>query len=119
MCADISGVVNTINAHRYRYANEDELQEGILRALLAQGFAPTREVRLAPHERIDLMVEKVGIEVKVDGPLQRVWGQLERYAQSPSVEGLVLVTTKVIHLGVPRELSGKPVHVVRIRGPLA
>ena len=117
----IAAVVQAIRAHRYRYANEDDLQEALYRMLRGEGFRPKREVRLAPRDRVDLMVGHVAIEVKVDGRLRDVELQLRRYADCRDVNALVLVTTRITHLDVPRELNGKPVQVVSLlaQGALA
>ena len=100
-----------LRRHRYVYASEDQLQQQLADVLAAAGLRVHREVRLTEHERIDLMVGDVGIEVKVKGqrtPLR----QLGRYAEHPSVQGLLLVTTRAATL--PATLRDKPVAVVSL-----
>lgn len=69
------------------------------------------------RDRVDFLVPKgIAIEVKVGGGLAEVTRQLHRYAQHAQVSALVLVTTRALHLGVPRQLNGKPVDVVHVTG---
>ena len=112
------------------WANEYDLQAALAEALArVPGATVTREVRLqSPTDRIDLTAEfgladfggsvdaetRIGIEVKVKGALAAVVRQLTRYAKDPSIDGLILVTTKASHHAVPRELEGKPVRLVSL-----
>lgn len=116
-------VANSIRARRYRYANEDELQEGIFRVLRADGFLAEREVRLGARDRIDLLVRlvaagnvscTVGVEVKVDGQSAAVLRQLRRYAAHAALDRLVLVTTVARHLQLPDVVDGKPLTTVSL-----
>jgi hypothetical protein len=109
-------VAAVIKAQRYRYSGEAQLQEGIAGALAAAGITAVREVHLAGPDRIDFMAGALGIEVKVAGQSASVARQLARYAKSPEVEELMLVTTRARHRSVPREIGGKPVHVVLLSG---
>ncbi|MGH2878927.1 MAG: hypothetical protein ACRDK4_04880 [Solirubrobacteraceae bacterium] len=111
VCAPI---VEALRAVRFNYGDEDRLQEGIAAALAAVGFDVEREVRLSARDRIDLLVGRVGIEVKVAGSPGSVANQLLRYAKSDRIDGLVLVTSRVRHLA-PMVL-GKPIEVVQLAG---
>lgn len=84
-------------ATRFRHGNEDELQRGIAEALQRAGFAVQREAYIGVGERIDLLVQRIGIEVKVKGPTAEVRRQLTRYARSGAVDFLILVSTKAHH----------------------
>jgi hypothetical protein len=106
---------------RFRYANEIELHAGISALLNEHGITVTpadREVRLSARDRIDFLLPTgLGIEVKVDGTPGEVWRQMSRYAGHDRVVGLLLVTTRARHaVGVPTELSNRPVSVVVLRG---
>lgn len=79
-------VVAAIHANRYRYANEGDLQQGLAVALERSGLTPAREVRLSPRDRIDLLVDGVGIEVKVASSTASVLRQLTRYAASDRLQ---------------------------------
>lgn len=106
-----------IEAHRFRYANEDELQEGIAAVLTSKGVAVEREVRLSTFDRIDLLIGDVGIEVKVTGAGSSVGRQLARYATSDRIAGLILVTNRLRHLKLAGVSHGKPVLVVPVVNP--
>jgi hypothetical protein len=107
-------VLAVLRGHRFRYTNEDELQEGIAAALDASGLKPLREVRLSDADRIDLFVDPVGIEVKVAGSQTHPWDQLKRYASHDAIQSLILVTNRPYTL--PDEVGGKRLRVVSLAG---
>lgn len=111
--AEISTI---IQAHRYRFENEDELQGHIEAVLLANGVDCIREVRLNDHDRADLMADKILIEVKIGTSRAGVIRQLHRYSLCDGVSEIVLVTSKSNHLGMPREMNWKPIHVASLLG---
>lgn len=93
-------------------STEKELQDEIASTLKLAGWTVEREVELVPGDRIDFLVGDVGIELKMSGATMAVTRQLHRYLGSPRLSGLILVTTKMRHRAVARELQGKPVAVV-------
>jgi len=102
ICASLRGV-------QFHFSNEKELQDGIAQRLTAPGIAFLREVVLSPGDRIDFLVDRIGIEVKVDGSLSQVIRQLWRYAQRPEISALILVTSRAKHGPIPPAMNGKPV----------
>lgn len=122
---DISaaGLATIISAHRFRWASETDLQEGLAQCLAEYGYPVEREVRLSGRDRIDLLVHRTGIEVKVAKPgtatpIERVLAQLGRYAQSDQVDELVLVSTSARHRIVPQTVGGKPLRAVVLQSGL-
>lgn len=107
-------VLAVIRGHRFLYTNEDELQEGIATALERAGLDARREVRLGDRDRIDLLVEDVGIEVKVRGSASAAYAQLQRYAAHDDVAHLVLVTT--LWQRLPQDAGGKPLTTISLAG---
>lgn len=67
----------------------------------------TREYYLTPADKIDFIFLEsgLGVEVKIKGQQSSIIRQLERYADSPLIVDLLLVTGKSVML--PRELKGK------------
>lgn len=102
-----------VRAHRFCYADEYSLHEGLEQAFSAAGLDVQREVSLNPSGRIDFLVDRTGIEVKVAGSTEVVTRQLARYA--PHVDDLVLVTTKARHRDVPTVIGGKSVRTIVLR----
>lgn len=99
----LSAVAAVVRGYRFTYATEKQLQDGIETALRGAGWEPGREVTIAgPGKanagRIDLLVERIGVEVKIQGGANAVAHQVQRYLQSPDLDGVVLVTGKVAHL---------------------
>lgn len=101
-----------IRSHRFRYADEDQLQEGIAAVLEGAGLEPQREVRLGDRDRIDLMVGSIGIEVKVAGSVSSAFEQLQRYAEHEEVDALILVTSRYQRL--PDKAGGKPLSTISL-----
>ncbi len=107
----------TLERVRLPAATEAALQEAIASSFRAAGIAFEREVSLSSKDRIDFLVEgRVGLEVKIVGGLSEVTRQLHRYAQSERIEALILVTTRMRHRALERELNGKTVDVVHLIG---
>lgn len=114
LSATVTGVVAVIAAHRFGHVTEAELQEGLAEVLTRAGYSVEREVRLGARDRIDLLVDRVGIEVKVGGSVGDVVRQLERYAGSVRLDALVLASSRRHHLAMPAGLNGKPIVVVSL-----
>lgn len=106
----IRNLYTILAAHRYSWQTEDDLQLAI-EELLAVTTPYRREVRLSLSDRIDFLVDGLGIELKVGGSLAEVTRQLHRYAQSDLILGLILVTTRSRHRVLPCEINGKPLLV--------
>ena len=114
-------VVDVLALADLRFQNEADLQQRMEAAFTAAGFLFDREVNLDGdrHNRIDfLMAGGLGVEVKAgkSSSTMDVTRQLLRYTHARAVTGLLLVTTRALHAGVPRELGGKPVDVYTVRG---
>lgn len=106
-------VVQALRASRFRVSTEAALQASIGEALASAGFAFEREVRLAPGERIDFLVDgRIGIEAKARYAKRATFRQLERYAAIAQVEALILITGTAI--GLPEEINGKPLFLVAL-----
>lgn len=107
-----------LGAYRYSFVNERDLQDGIAQVLRLRGIRFDRELRLAPEDVPDFMVDGTAVEVKVDGSLSAVTRQLHRYAQHKPVRALLLVTSLDRLSRLPEELNGKPVAVLSLLGGL-
>ena len=70
------------------------------------------EVRLSQASRIDFMIGKVGVEVKVKGVARSIFKQLQRYAQHDEVDCIILLTNK--SMGLPALIEGKPAYYVNM-----
>jgi hypothetical protein len=105
----ISGLVLRV---RMPMADEPRLRDLVERELRAAAIAYERESWLSGDDRIDFLCETgVGIECKSRGGRTGVLRQLSRYAASPDIASLVLVTTRLQHRGMPAALGGKPILV--------
>lgn len=98
------------------YSEEGALRDAIAGVL---GDAAVREAVVGPRERIDFLVGKMGIEVKVKGSRSEVTRQLFRYAECEGIDEILLVTTKMQHsLRMPSSMLGKPVAVIVLWGAM-
>lgn len=97
LAATREGVIAALRRWEFHYTDEHQLQAGLTEALEAAGYEPEREVRLTPRDRIDLLVDRIGIEVKVDGRAASVARQCARYLESDRIDQLILVTTRQRH----------------------
>jgi len=98
----------------FRYDDESGLQAGLALLFAANDIPFEREVRLSPESRIDFLVDRIGIEVKVDSSTPVVLRQLQRYALEERIGSLLLVTSRTRHKGMPEIINGKPLYVVHL-----
>lgn len=104
-----------LDGHRYIAPNEGGLQVEIARQLRASGVEFAREVVLDARSRIDFVVGRVGLEVKVDSFAAEIARQLQRYAESDRLDEILLVTTRFRHMPLSAAVFyGKPVTVLRL-----
>lgn len=101
-----------LKGYRFNYGNEAQLQEGIRLALEGKGIQFASEVSLTSHDRIDFMVGRTGVEVKVGHPTASVMRQVHRYAQSEQVDEILLITNRCRHAMVAQEINGKRIEVL-------
>lgn len=77
------------------------------------GMDFNHEYRLGKNSRIDFLVGDIGVEVKKGKPNRSsVLRQLEKYADSDEVQGLVLVIER--SMDIPKEINGKPCEVIAL-----
>lgn len=110
-----SAIETAVRGGRYTYSQETDLHLGLEAAMRAAGITPDPEVRITGG-RIDFLVGRVGVEVKIKGTRDALHRQLLRYAESPLVDELLVITTVRAHRGLPAELAGKPLSVLVIGG---
>lgn len=96
---------------RFSHVSEVDLHEQIASTLDNLGIDYRREVQIG-NGRIDFLAGGIGIEVKIKGGIGEVTRQLHRYAQSPLIDELLLVSTRSQHRNMPETMNSKPVGVV-------
>lgn len=113
-------VSNVLAHHQIAGVREVDVQRKILQILRTLGGSVERERTLDPNNRIDFVVSKgghvVGVEVKTAGDVAGVTMQLARYAAFDEIHGLVLATTRPALLDMPKDIEGKPLRTVLLRG---
>ena len=107
----LDDIIVCLRSQRLPCDSEMELQYGIGVALDRAGIEYSREHRLDRKNRVDFFANGIAIEVKIQGSAKNIYDQCWRYAEFPTVEAVVLVTSKTVTL--PDTLNGKPCRVVR------
>lgn len=102
-----------LGGRRYRYRDEASLHDALSAVLDAALVEHEHEVRIEGG-RIDFVVGKVGIEVKVKGSVEVLRRQLEGYSTDRDLNELLVVTTRPAHKTVPDRIGDKRVRVVDI-----
>lgn len=106
-----------LQSWRFPIADESLFQMCVAEVLERNGVEAEREYDLGPGRgRIDFYVHafKVGLELKVKGSPSDVARQLLRYATSPEIDTLILVTGRA-RLGVlPATLGGKRLLIMSV-----
>lgn len=112
----IDKVTDWLSQYEFGAASEEILHRAVHEALTVGGFESRPEFVLSPRDRIDfyLPASRIGIECKIDGSATEIMRQLLRYAESPQIGALILVTSRNKHR-VPPVLGSKPVRVVLTR----
>lgn len=112
--AQLAGILEPL---RTTWRTEADLQAAIEERLAdpEHGVAGAREVRLTDASRIDFVVTvdhlPIGVEVKTRGHVIAVARQVQRYARTDQLAGVLLVTTNPRHRALPEVLAGIPVRV--------
>ncbi|HXE05813.1 MAG TPA: hypothetical protein VN579_07495 [Bryobacteraceae bacterium] len=100
--------------HRFRYTSEGQLQDALEKLFISLELVFEREVRLNAADRPDFMIGSIAVEVKTKGSRSAAIAQMQRYAEHDRVSEIILVTSRAVHLDMPAELRGKPVHVAHL-----
>lgn len=109
-----------LDRHQFTVNNERELQDLLAVVFADAGLNMSREVVLSSSNRIDFVVDRIGVEVKTGGSWHTAARQVQRYAASEDVDAMLLVTTVYEHLrlGTMHSIGGKRVAVHYLRGAL-
>ena len=92
---------------------EAEFSRLVAERFVAAGVSFAAEVSLSAKDRIDFVVGRVGVELKVQASVAAMTRQLDRYAASDQIDWLVLVTaSRKLGLSMPGELRGKGITTV-------
>ena len=110
---DPESLISLIGSARLDLSTEGAVQRGLGRLLDEEGISYKAEVILAPSDRIDFLIGRVGVEVKIGHPRRAILRQLERYAGSDRIDALLLVSSAPFP-SAGFALNGKPVHIVSL-----
>lgn len=111
----VAEIAKLLPRFRYRFGRETELHAGIAAVLDQAGVAYQREAIAGPADRFDfLLADGVVIEAKCRGSAGDALRQVARYCERDDVTAVVLVSSRAWAIEPYLELSGKPVHVVKI-----
>jgi hypothetical protein len=105
-------LIRLVTGYKYMVAAEHEFQNGVAQVLELHGISHWREHDLGEEfGRIDfyLPATRIGMELKVKGSPSEVLRQLHRYALSPEIDALVLLTGRSRLSVAPAEINRKPV----------
>lgn len=105
-------LVALLRRHRVPLTTEHACQDAIEGVLGAAGIAYAREHSLGGFGRIDFLIGRIGLEVKVShiSSPREIHRQIARYCRSPEIEGLILATGRSVVLPV----MDKPVVVLSL-----
>jgi hypothetical protein len=114
--ADLRILYAFLAQFRFNYTSEAELQSGIQQALSASSYRVQREFRLEDLGRLDFLInDAIVIETKIGGSAAELMRQVSRYAQSQSVQAVLVITSRASHV-LPKSFNGKPVMVLSLLG---
>jgi hypothetical protein len=100
---------------RLIFNNEKQLQDEIAELLDRAKIQYAREFRVGRKCILDfLLIEsRTALEIKVKGAIEAdIMRQVHRYALLPTISEIIIIALRPFNM--PRELNGKPIHVVAI-----
>lgn len=103
-----------LEQYRLDASTEATLQDAIASVLTENAIPFEREARLDAYSRPDFMIGGVAVEVKIGGSWAALVRQLQRYAKHERVAEILVVSSRVRLVRVPRELAGKPIAVASV-----
>lgn len=106
-------LIRLIGSARVDLSTEAAAQRGLAKLFEAEGIPFEAELRLTAADRIDFLIGRVGVEVKIGQPRRAILRQLERYAGSDRLDELLLVSSAPFPSGGFRA-HGKPVFIVSL-----
>lgn len=109
---NLDEIVKILCTSRFSLESEKTTQAEIAKMLAANGIAHQREHGLSKGSIIDFMIDGIGIEVKLRAAPKAIFQQLLRYCQFEEVNGIILITNKMIKL--PATINKKPTHVINL-----
>lgn len=118
----LARIVEGIPRYSYSFAGERAFQDGVSTVLTLLEVPHQREVKRGSRDRFDFLCDgSIVIETKIKGSYSAAMRQSVRYLEHEDVHGVVIVTTRLwaadVRLGVRHHrISGKPVHVLGVRG---
>ena len=122
-CMAIDGLVFRFRRSTIPFGTEQAVQDAIEDLLEHEKLNYTREFAIG-RDRVDFLVDfridgnpfRIAIECKVAGGPSAVMEQLLRYAQSPDVDAIILVTSRNTHRFAVPTVNGKLFSVANVAG---
>lgn len=113
---NITDLLNALNATRFHFSTEDELQRGVAEKLTKLGIEFIREHQLDKRSRVDFYIPhlKVGIECKIAGSLAEIAAQVQRYCLHEDIASIIVISRRGNVAQIPDEVAGKPVHKITL-----
>lgn len=118
---DIDKIAGALSQITAVYRNEFDLQKAVGEVLAKFGSVQrevSRPCAAGAHfgrDRFDFFVDgHLVVEVKIDGSLSALTRQIVRYLAHADVKGVIVITSKSSHLGLLRDINGKPVRVAHL-----
>lgn len=111
----VRAVQSAVSGRRFRYDSEITLHAGLLLAMNEAGIRPECEARVVGG-RIDFIVDRLGIEVKIKGSASALQRQIGGYAADPRFDEFLVITTRPAHAALPASIGGKPIYLLPIGG---
>lgn len=104
-------VLRCLSRWEYDLSTEKALQSDVAKALTLEGIAFKREAWLNIEDRVEfyLPVGSIGLEVRLQCAAREIYRQIERYAESPAINEIILLSNTEI--GLPGLVKGKRVWV--------
>lgn len=109
----MNNIVRMLQRYKIRTDNEFEVQQQVEQIFKSNGVDYKREFRLSPKDRIDFLVDSIGIEIKVHGwSAKKIYDQIERYSKYDLIRLIVLLTSQACHF--PNKINEKQIVIINL-----
>lgn len=105
-------IIDVVKRARVDLSDEKRTQRDLASAFEQCGIEHQREFRLSPKDIVDFLITDIALEVKLKSGSSKmdIYRQLVRYSEHAQVASIILASN--LSMGLPEELSGKPVYFV-------
>ena len=109
----VDSIASFLEEAQLPFGYEDDVKRHIRQALDEAGIPYQTDVRVGKKAHVSFLIAGcIVLCCYIDASMNRIVAQMEKFARANDVEGVIIVTSRDLHLG-SGYLSGKPAAIVK------